>query len=71
MEITNEVVILMKNNMQLRNRLALELNKHYSTINLWIAKNDIRLTCALSLKIISEELKMSAEQIMKGETANV
>ena len=66
MEITNEVVILIKNNMQLRNRLALELNKHYSTINLWIKKNDIRLTSALSLKIISEELNISKEQIMGG-----
>lgn len=52
-----------------RNRLAFLLNVHPRTIDKWLKENDIMLTTALALQIISEETGLKDTQILEPVTA--
>jgi len=55
-----------KKNVQLKNKLALKNFKSVQTIERWIAKNSINLRTEMNVKIISEELGISAEELLLG-----
>jgi hypothetical protein len=53
-------------NKKLKSRLSYELGKDIVTIRRWIKENDPKLTQALTLKIISEELELTQAQILEA-----
>ncbi len=68
--ITKEVLKKVNASKKIRNRLAFQLDKESSTIKRWISTNDIKLTGALALNIISEELQIPQIEILEGEIVN-
>lgn len=60
-----------KDHLRLRNRLALELDVHSSSVERWLKENesDGSLTRASALRIIMEETGMAQEEILTSESA--
>lgn len=56
-----------KENIRVKNLIALSLRKSIYTIERWIDGNDSNLTKAAALKVIKEELKLSDKQILEEE----
>lgn len=61
-----------KERLRLRNRLALELDVHFSSLERWLKENenDGPLTRASALKLIEEETGMAQEEILIDENAH-
>ena len=59
-----EIIEVIRKNLVVRNRLALVLNKSYPTIQRYFDGNDEMLTTAGALKVISEELGKTNEEIL-------
>jgi len=66
MNLTNQVIEILRENMALRNRIAIELDCSEQTIRRWLNENepDGDLTKASALKIISEETGLTNEEIL-------
>lgn len=62
--LTEDVLELVKNSQDARNRLQYHLKKSAPTINRWLKTNSERLTTADSLDIISEEIKIPKENLL-------
>lgn len=62
--IRQEVLEQIKASSKTRNRLAYEFDVHSATIMRWIDENNIMLTTAMALRIISEELNMQMSDIL-------
>ena len=60
-----------KDHLRLRNRLALELNVHSSSVERWLKENehDGPLTRASVLNMITEETGLTQEEILTSESA--
>ncbi len=61
------VIEAIRKNQSIRNRLQLELNRSYPTIQRWLDSNNEMLTTATSLRIISEETGISQENLLAEE----
>lgn len=70
MKLSNRAIEVIKGNKRLRNRLALDLDKHFSTIDRWIDANEPNgdLTTYAALEIIREEGGLLDEEILVRET---
>lgn len=60
-------IIAKRENLHLRNRLALEMGKHQTTIMRWIDENDVMLTTATALQIIKEETGLAESELLTNE----
>lgn len=67
MKLKSTVLASVKKSKRLRTRLALGLDKHFATINRYVSENESNgdLTTATALKIISEELKLTQDEILE------
>jgi hypothetical protein len=65
MQIRQKTLKKIAENQRLRNRLAYELGKDQLTIRKWIKENNTKLTTALSLSIISQELNLKQSEILE------
>lgn len=59
-----EVIEEIKKNLSVKNRLQFELHKSYLTIQRWLNEKSSNLTTAHALKIISEELEKSPNELL-------
>lgn len=59
-----EVVEAIKKGLNVKNRLQLELNISYLTLQRWLKGNDDKLTQAKVLNIVSDELGISRDQLL-------
>jgi hypothetical protein len=71
MKLSSKVIEILKHkdSLNLRNRLAYEMEKHGDTILRWINTNDAMLTTALALQIIREETGLSDDLILEQVSA--
>lgn len=60
----NEILNRITESMICRNRLAYEMNVHAITVKRWLKSNNIMLTTAIALLIISEELGIPKDQLL-------
>lgn len=65
--LTNNAIAKIKKSKRCKNRLAYELDKNLRTITNWLNDNDIMLTTALAVKIISEETGLKDTEILIEE----
>lgn len=67
MKLTNKATEAIKGSKRLRNRLALDLDKHYQTIDRWIDSNEPNgpLTSYLALEIIRTESGLLDQEILE------
>lgn len=59
-----EVVEAIKKGLNVKNRLQLELNISYLTLQRWLKGNDDKLTQAKVLNIVSDELGLDRNQLL-------
>lgn len=64
MILRNDIINKVTESMVCRNRLAYEMNVHAITVKRWLKSNNIMLTTALALLIISEELGEPKDQLL-------
>lgn len=62
--LTQKAIDKIRESKRCKNRLAFELDKNPRTITEWLNNNDIMLTTALAVKIVSEETKLSEAEIL-------
>jgi hypothetical protein len=55
-----------KKNVHLKNKMALKNYRSVQTIERWIKTNSVNLRTEMNVKIISEELGISAEELLLG-----
>lgn len=68
MELTKNALKAIREKKECRIRLQYELNKTDATIYRWLDENNIMLTTAQALQIISEETGLSQEEILTDES---
>lgn len=59
-----EIVEAIKKGLSVKNRLQLELNISYLTLQRWLKGNDDKLTQAKVLNIVSDELGIDKNQLL-------
>lgn len=59
-----EIIESVKKGLEVKNRLQYELGISYLTLQRWLNTNDGKLTQAKVLKIISEELNISKDDLL-------
>ena len=64
-QLTKVAIEAVKKSLKAKNRLQFELKKSYPTIQKWLAENNIHLTTAQALTIISEETGISKEALLE------
>ena len=62
--LTQKAIDAVKNCQAAKNRLQFELKVSPSTVHRWLKSNDIVLTTAHSMKIISEETGLSPKELL-------
>jgi lipopolysaccharide export system protein LptA len=67
MKLTQKAIIALKGNKRAKARLQLNMDKSDYTVNRWISENDENgpLTTATALRIVSEELKLTTDEILE------
>ncbi len=70
MKITSTGIEAIKGSLRLRNRLALEMDRHNASIEKWIRENkeNGELTTAKALQIIKEETGLTESELLEEET---
>jgi len=63
-KLKEEIIGLIRNNKMLKNKLQLGLNISSSSLGRYLSTNDEKLTTATALKIISEELQLTQDQLL-------
>lgn len=63
-KIKPEVLKKLAGNVKALNRLAYVFAKHRTTIDRWVANNDVILTTAAAVKAISEELGITEDSVL-------
>ena len=66
MKIQQTALEKIKKNTKLKRRLSFELGKDIVTIRRWVENNDPKLTQALTLAIIGEELDLNQASILES-----
>lgn len=65
-QLKNEILLKIRKNKRVRDRLQLSLDRSYFSILRYIDSNDIILTSATALQIISEETGIPQDQLLKS-----
>lgn len=64
-QLTKTAIGAVKKSLVAKNRLQFELGKSYQTIQRWLADNDINLTTAQALMIISESTGIPQDDLLE------
>lgn len=62
--ISDLTVLRLKGNHKALGRLVVLFNRHYRSIEMWIAARDVRLATPSAIKIIKEETGLSESEIL-------
>lgn len=69
-QLTKEAIEAVKKSLVAKNRLQFELKKSYPTIQKWLAENNIHLTTAQALTIISESTGIAKDDLLESVPAS-
>lgn len=63
-KLKDEILEAIRKSSQIKNRLQLELDKSYPTLNRWLKTNDDNLTKVQVLNIVSDELGIAKDELL-------
>jgi DNA-binding transcriptional regulator YiaG len=63
--ITKRAIDAIKDNEQIKSKIAMEYNRTVQTVNLWLKNRSKYLTSPASLRIIRKETGLTNEEIIK------
>lgn len=67
MRLKKNIIEELRRNPGIRGRLCADLGKSYPTVQRWVEENHTMLTTAAALRIISEEMGLTNDEILEEE----